>query len=174
MRSPSIRHSAEESISRTNDLDHGPRYESAQDSPAQAVQCTAVAGMYQNDIRYDARPVIPPGMPKRLMGTRAAPPAKRNRTHHHEPSTSPNQIPMRDISPNNQGDTGAKRKYSEDYDDSEDKEDMSGQGMDDKEAERIVEELLGKYTTLFEGSGNGEWGKHCCRFQEGCSDNDGE
>ncbi|KAL8658243.1 MAG: hypothetical protein Q9226_001153 [Calogaya cf. arnoldii] len=40
---------------------------------------------------------------------------------------------------------------------SEDDEDVSGQGIDEKEVDRIVGELLGKYTTLFEETGHEGW-----------------
>ncbi|KAL8862022.1 MAG: hypothetical protein Q9178_001477 [Gyalolechia marmorata] len=102
--------------------------------------------------RNDVRPVNPQIIAE-------CPPAKRARPHHRKHSARSTQNPvMQGMSLNNQGNTGAKIDYSENYDDSEDQEEMSGQGMDDKEAERIVEELLGKYTTLFEGSGRGEMG----------------
>ncbi len=49
--------------------------------------------------------------------------------------------------------------YSEDDEDNEDNVDIIGRGRNESEADRLVEELLGKYTTLFEGSGKEGWRK---------------
>ncbi|KAL9040512.1 MAG: hypothetical protein Q9180_001861 [Flavoplaca navasiana] len=43
--------------------------------------------------------------------------------------------------------------YSEVDDDAEDRQEDMGQGLDEKDVDKIVNELLGKYTTLFEGIG---------------------
>ncbi|KAL8886496.1 MAG: hypothetical protein Q9215_005814 [Flavoplaca cf. flavocitrina] len=45
--------------------------------------------------------------------------------------------------------------YSEVDDDAEDRQEDMGQGLDEKDVDKIVNELLGKYTTLFEGIGVG-------------------
>ncbi|KAL8669627.1 MAG: hypothetical protein Q9168_005792 [Polycauliona sp. 1 TL-2023] len=50
--------------------------------------------------------------------------------------------------------TAAELDYSDDEDDDEDSGDVPGRVIDDEnEADKIVNELLGKYTTLFEGGG---------------------
>lgn len=49
--------------------------------------------------------------------------------------------------------------FSEESSGEDDGEELGGKGIDEEEAVKIVEELLGRYTTLFEGSGSSEQGR---------------
>ncbi|KAL8925107.1 MAG: hypothetical protein Q9172_002374 [Xanthocarpia lactea] len=117
----------------------------AHEDEAEFHKCPTGARIRSRNVVRRVNPQFVQGIPQHGFDTLQYAPAKiRKTTHCHEPSASSTQIPvMQGMSLDNQGNTGAKWNYSENYDDSEDEEDMNGQGMDDKEAERIVEELLG-------------------------------
>lgn len=71
----------------------------------------------------------------------------------HRTSSASISLPAQDIPPNIHDNS---IDYSED---DEDDEDIIGRGMNENEADRIVKELLERYTTLFEASGKEGGGK---------------
>ncbi|KAL8879958.1 MAG: hypothetical protein Q9198_002532 [Flavoplaca austrocitrina] len=62
------------------------------------------------------------------------------------PSQESSNVPAKSI---------AVADYSEIDDDADDRQEDMGQGLDEKDVDKTVNELLGKYTTLFEGIGVG-------------------